>query len=86
METYIDKFPEFKKTKDISEIDLENSVVWKENDYFVYLNSKEIRYLSWSFGIVSIIPSPQSILSQYFNAIIITSNIVLVGRNIKTAN
>jgi hypothetical protein len=86
MEKYIDKFPEFKKTKDPSEINFDECVVWRENDYFVYIESEDIRYVSWSFGIVSIIPSSDSILSKYFNAIIINSNIVFVGKNIKTGN
>jgi len=86
MEKYLDKFPEFKKTKDVSEINFDNCVVWKEGDYFIYLCSDDIRYVSWSFGIVSIIPSSDSVLSKYFNAIIINSHIVLIGKNIKTGN
>ncbi|MEF3280569.1 MAG: hypothetical protein K6357_06350 [Elusimicrobiota bacterium] len=86
MENYFTKFPEFKKTKNENEIPWDDSIVWKEEDYFIYLKSSEIRYISWSFGIISIIPHPESILSNYFTAIILNSNIVFVGKNIKVGN
>ncbi len=86
MENYIDRFIEFKKTKNPDEIKWEDCVVWKEEYYFVYLESSEIRYVSWSFGILSIIPHPDSILSKYFNVIIINSPFIMVGKNIRTGN
>jgi len=86
METFIEKFIEFKKTKNTSDIPWEDSVVWKDGDFFIYLQSSEIRYVSWSFGVLSIIPHPESILSKYFNAIIINSDFIMVGKNIKTGN
>lgn len=86
MESFIEKFIEFKKTKNTAEIPWDNAVVWKENDFFIYITNEEIRYVSWSFGVVSIIPHPDSILSKYFNAVIINSDIIFVGKNIKTGN
>ena len=86
MEPFIEKFSEFKKTDNPAEIPWDDAVVWKEGEFFVYLLSEEIRYISWSFGVVSIIPHPDSILSRYFNAIIINSNIIFAGKNVKTGN
>lgn len=86
MEEFIKTIPEIKKTKNVEEIDWINSVVWKEDDYFFYINSKEIQYVSWSFGIISIIPSSNSFLSDKFSAIIINSKQVFIGKNIKIHN
>lgn len=86
MNYYIKKFSEFKTTQNTDEIRWDDCVVWKEYDCFVYLESAEIRYVSWSLGIVSIIPHSESILARYFNAILINSPTVLVGKNIKTGN
>ncbi|MBP7795808.1 MAG: hypothetical protein KA059_03405 [Elusimicrobiales bacterium] len=86
MNYYIKKFSEFKTTQNTDEIKWDDCVVWKESDCFVYLESSEIRYVSWSLGVVSIIPHPESILAKYFNAILINSPTVLVGKNIKTGN
>lgn len=86
MEEFIKEIPEIKKTKNSSEIDWINSLVWKEDDYFFYIHSKEILYVSWSFGLVSIIPSTNSFLSDKFAAIIINSKNVFIGKNIKIHN
>lgn len=86
MEIFVEKFSEFKKTKNQSEIPWDDALVWKDGDFFIYLLSQDIRYISWSFGVVSVIPHPDSILSKYFNAIIINSNIIFAGKNIKTGN
>lgn len=80
------KFIEFKTTKNPDDIKWEDCVVWRNGDDYNYIESAEIRYLSWSFGIVSIIPAQNSILSKYFNAILINSTEVFVGKNVKTGN
>ncbi|MCX7641837.1 MAG: hypothetical protein N2Z20_04305 [Elusimicrobiales bacterium] len=85
-EEFIKEFPEIRKTKKTSEINWDNCVVWKEEDYFYFIESKEIMYVSWSFGILSIIPSPNSFISNKLTAILINSKCVFIGKNIKVSN
>jgi len=84
------KFSEFKSSLNSSEVPWDDAIVWviRNNDIEEYnwINSKDIRYVSWTNGIISIIPHPDSILSNYFHAIIITASEVFVGKNVKTGN
>lgn len=79
-------FPEIKTTTNPSEINWKDSVVWKEDDRFYYIQAEEIMYVSWSFGIVSIIPSSNSFLSDKLSAILINSKNVFIGKNVKIHN
>lgn len=84
------KFPEFKNSTDSAQVPWTDSVVWVtfENsaENYTWLSNSDISYLSWSNGILSIIPHPDSILSSYFQAILINSPSVLIGKNIKVGN
>jgi hypothetical protein len=84
------KFAEFKTSKDISIIPWQDSVVWIEDingeEIYFWLEDIDISYVSWTNGIVSIIPSSQSILSNYFQAIIINSKSIFIGHKVKIGN
>ncbi|MGC8867507.1 MAG: hypothetical protein ACP5IO_02100 [Elusimicrobiales bacterium] len=86
MENMINEFPEIKKTKNPSEINWKDCVVWNEGDEFFFIDAKEILYVSWSFGTLSIIPSSNSFLSDKLSAILINSKHIFVGKNIKIHN
>lgn len=86
MESEIKEFPEIKKTSDASQIDWKNCVVWKEGDFYYFIESKEIMYVSWSFGLLSVIPSNSSFLSDKLSAILINSKNIFIGKNIKIHN
>jgi hypothetical protein len=65
-------------------------VVWIEDingeEIYFWLEDIDISYVSWTNGIVSIIPSSQSILSNYFQAIIINSKSIFIGHKVKIGN
>lgn len=84
------KFPEFRNSADSAQVPWDDAVVWVtfENsvENYTWLTNADISYLSWSNGILSIIPHPDSILSSYFQSILINSSAILVGKNIKVGN
>lgn len=86
MNDFIKEFPEIKHTTNSSDINWQECVVWKDQETFYYIESKEIMYVSWSFGILSIIPSSNSFLSNKLSAILINSKNVFIGKNIKVHN
>ncbi|MCX7905152.1 MAG: hypothetical protein N2446_00435 [Elusimicrobiales bacterium] len=86
MDDFTSIFPEIKKTQKPQEINWNNCVVWKDEEYFYFIESKEIMYVSWSFGILSIIPSSNSFISDKLTAILVNSKYIFVGKNIKISN
>ncbi len=86
MENFINEFPEIKKTHNPSEINWKDCVVWQQDNEFFFIEAKDILYVSWSFGILSIIPSSNSFLSDKLTAILINSKNIFIGKNIKTNN
>lgn len=90
MKNIYKKFPEFKNSNDISVIPWQNSVVWIEDisgeEIYFWLDDTDISYVSWINGIVSIIPASQSVLSNYFQAIIINSKSIFIGCKVKVGN
>lgn len=90
MRNLSEKFPEINSSLNSMDIPWKDAVVWieKENgrEKYNWVLAKEIMYVSWTNGIVSIIPSESSILSNYFQAILINSDEVFIGKNVKVSN
>ncbi|PIS47629.1 MAG: hypothetical protein COT17_02475 [Elusimicrobia bacterium CG08_land_8_20_14_0_20_51_18] len=84
------KFPEFKTSANALEVPWDEALVWVtfdgSSETFHWLLNADIRYLSWTNGILSVIPHPDSVLSSYFQSILINSPSVFVGKNIKVSN
>jgi len=84
------KFPEIKSSLNSSDVPWEDSVVWivrnNSAEEYNWVISQDIRYVSWTNGIISVIPHPNSILSNYFHSLIIAANEVFIGKNVKTGN
>lgn len=82
------KIPEIKSSKNPDEVQWETSVVW--SDYaaggeriYEWLEDKHIRYVSWTNGIVSVIPSPDSFLSEQTQCLLLSGGFVWVGKKVK---
>jgi hypothetical protein len=49
---------------------------------YEWLDAEHIRYVSWSNGIVSIMPAPTSILSDKSQCILLPSAFIWIGKKI----
>jgi hypothetical protein len=91
MDSLLQKIPEIKCSQDVQEIPWENAVVWTIMPrigprVYEYLENQHIRYVSWTNGIVAIIPDPKSIINNTCQCIILPSGFVWIGKNIKVGN
>ncbi len=83
------KIPEIKFSKDVNEIPWEKAVVWSSMPrlgprVYEWVLDEDIRYVSWTNGIVSIIPHDNSFLSSKCQCIVVPQGFVWVGKNVKT--
>ncbi len=52
---------------------------------YEWVSDEDIRYVSWTNGIVTILPQPDSILSTKCQCIVVPQGFVWVGANVKVA-
>lgn len=91
MSNLSEKFQEFRFSGDPSAVPWENAVVWVAADgaggrLYEWLPAEEIRHVSWTNGIVSILPEADSFLAKRFQCIVLPPAMVFVGVNVKTSN
>lgn len=91
MDSLAQKIPEIKFSSDTAEIPWDTAVVWTIMPrigprVYEWLEDRHIRYVSWSNGIVSMIPHPDSIVSNHCQCIILPSAFVWIGKNVKVAS
>jgi len=90
MDSLGEKIPEIKYSSDTKEIPWDNAVVWTMMPrvgprVYEWLEKEHIRYISWTNGIVSIMPDDHSILSDKCQCIVLPSAFIWVGKNVKVA-
>ncbi len=90
MDSLANKIPEIKFSSAAEEIPWDGAVVWSQMPrvgprVYEWLDAEHIRYVSWSNGIVSIMPENNSILSDKCQCIILPSAFIWVGKNVKVA-
>ncbi len=90
MDSLAQKIPEIKFSADANEIPWDRAVVWCQMPrvgprVYEWIESEHIRYVSWSNGIVSIMPENSSILSSHCQCIVLPSAFVWVGKEVKVA-
>ncbi|OGR45390.1 MAG: hypothetical protein A2X35_03885 [Elusimicrobia bacterium GWA2_61_42] len=90
MDSFGQKVPEIKYSSDANEIPWEDAVVWTSMPrvgprVYEWLESSHIRYVSWTNGIVNIMPENDSILSDKCQCMVLPSAFVWVGKNVKVA-
>ena len=88
MDELLKKIPEIKYSTDVNEIPWDAAVVWSSMPrvgprVYEWIEDKDIRYVSWTNGIVSIIPGYESSLSDKCQCIIIPQGFSWVGKNVK---
>jgi len=88
MDSMGEKIPEIKYSSDASEVPWENAVVWTIMTrvgprVYEWLGASDISYVSWTNGIVSIMPENSSMLHDVCQCIILPSGFVWVGKNVK---
>lgn len=89
MDSLAAKIPEIKFSSDANEIPWENAVVWTMMPrlgprVYEWITREHIRYVSWTNGIVNIIPENDSILSDKCQCIVLPSAFIWIGKNVKT--
>ncbi len=90
MDSLSAKIPEIKYSSDAAEIPWDNAVVWSSMPrvgprVYEWIDAEHIRYVSWTNGIVTIMPEDSSILSNSCQCIVLPSAFVWVGKNVKTS-
>ena len=90
MDSLAKKIPEIKFSSDAEAIPWDNAVVWSVMPrvgprVYEWLESEHIRYVSWTSGLVSIMPDQNSIISNHCQCIILPAAFIWVGKNVKTA-
>lgn len=90
MKKLSEKFPEIKFSNDPLSLPWQDALVWISDDSesggYHFIMAKEILYVSWTGGLLSIIPASSSVLSNYFQAIILQPKAVFIGDKVKTGN
>ncbi|MDT8285949.1 MAG: hypothetical protein RQ748_02470 [Elusimicrobiales bacterium] len=91
MSSLSEKFQEFKFSEDPSAVPWEDAVVWVTDDgaggrLYEWLPADEIRHVSWTNGIISILPARDSFLAKRFQCVVLPPAMVFVGINVKTSN
>jgi hypothetical protein len=89
MDSLEQKIPEIKFSSDAAEIPWENAVVWSVMArvgprVYEWIEGKHIRYVSWTNGIVNIMPESRSMLSDKCQCIVLPSAFTWIGKNVKT--
>jgi len=90
MDSLAGKIPEIKYSSEAGEIPWEKAVVWTAMPrvgprVYEWIDAVHIRSVSWSNGIVSILPEHSSILSSHCQCIVLPSAFVWVGRDVKVS-
>lgn len=88
MDSLAARIPEIKFSSNAEEIPWENAVVWTIMPrvgprVYEWLEGEHIRSVSWTNGIVSILPEKDSILSEKCQCMVLPSGFVWVGKNVK---
>ncbi|MDA8242678.1 MAG: hypothetical protein M0025_00970 [Elusimicrobia bacterium] len=88
MDSLAGKIPEIKCSSDAGEIPWDDAVVWSQMPrvgprVYEWIEGTHIRYVSWSSGLVNIMPDNNSILSSHCQCIVLPSAFVWVGKNVK---
>ena len=90
MDSLGEKIPEIKFSSDAAEIPWADAAVWTVMPrvgprVYEWITKEHIRYVSWTNGIVSLMPETNSILSDKCSVMILPSGFVWIGKNVKTA-
>ena len=90
MDSLAEKIPEIKFSSNAAEIPWDNAVVWTIMPrvgprVYEWLEGGHIRYVSWTNGIVTILPENNSILSDKCQCIVLPSAFIWVGSKVKVA-
>ena len=90
MDSLGQKIPELKCSSDANEIPWENAVVWSIMPrvgprVYEWIEREHIRSVSWTNGIVSILPDRDSILNDKCQCIILPSGFTWVGKTVKVS-
>ncbi|MBI4350119.1 MAG: hypothetical protein HY550_01665 [Elusimicrobia bacterium] len=87
MDSLAVKIPEIKFSSDANEIPWENAVVWTIMPrlgprVYEWLEKEHIRSVSWTNGIVSILPEKDSVLSDKCLCIVLPAVFTWIGKNV----
>ena len=90
MDSLAKKVPEIKFSSDAEEIPWDKAVVWTIMPrvgprVYEWLDAEHIRYVSWTNGIVSILPESKSILSNHCQCLILPAAFIWIGKDVKVA-
>lgn len=90
MDSLGQKIPEIKYSSDANEVPWENAVVWTIMSrvgprVYEWIGDEHIRYVSWTNGIVSILPEHDSGLDSKCQCIVLPSGFTWIGKNVKVA-
>jgi hypothetical protein len=88
MDSLEGKIPEIKVSSNVEEIPWDNAVVWSVMPrlgprVYEWIEAEHIRYVSWTNGIVNIMPESNSFLSEKCQCIVLPSGFVWVGKKVK---
>ena len=90
MDELSEKIPEIKFSKDVNEVPWKTAVVWSSMPrigprVYEWVLGEDIRYVSWTNGLVSILPKDNSILSTKCNCIVVPQGFVWIGKDVNVA-
>ncbi|MDD5209579.1 MAG: hypothetical protein PHV36_09340 [Elusimicrobiales bacterium] len=90
MDSLGQKIPEIKYSSDANEIPWDSAVVWTIMPrvgprVYEWVEAQHIRYVSWTNGLVNIMPENSSILSNSCQCMVLPSGFVWVGKNVKVS-
>ena len=90
MDSLGQKIPELKYSSDANEIPWDSAVVWTIMPrvgprVYEWVEAQHIRYVSWTNGLVNIMPENSSILSNSCQCMVLPSGFVWVGKNVKVS-
>ena len=90
MDELSEKIPEIKCSKDVNEVPWKKAVVWSTMPrigprVYEWVLGDDIRYVSWTNGLVSILPKDNSILSSKCNCIVVPQGFVWIGKDVNVA-
>ncbi len=90
MDSLGQKIPEIKYSSDANEIPWDSAVVWTIMPrvgprVYEWVEAQHIRYVSWTNGLVNLMPENSSILSNSCQCMVLPSGFVWVGKNVKVS-
>ncbi len=90
MDSLGQKIPEIKYSSDANEIPWADAVVWSIMPrvgprVYEWVEARHIRYVSWTNGLVNLMPENSSILSNTCQCMVLPSGFVWVGKNVKVS-